>query len=97
MENVFRYLLDELESSYPETVKIPSQHGGYIRVAVSKNAEWYSHFCRKHRGRNRRFPKPRTIIRRQHTIKALQRMIQGDRETTYAKRLMDFIRWWYDK
>lgn len=32
MRDVFLVMKEELESSYPETCKIPSREGGYIRV-----------------------------------------------------------------
>ena len=87
-------LLDELESGYLEVCKIPSPHGGYIRVPVSVNTEWYSRFCRRHTKGRRRYPKHRTIIRRCHTRAALRRMAAGDIRGLYAERLLDFIDYW---
>lgn len=95
MKNVFAMMLDELLSSYPETIKVPSREGGYIRVPVSVNAEWYRWFCRKYKGTRRRYPKPRTIIRRQTTIIALLRLIAGDYRGVYAERLLAFVRDFY--
>ena len=89
-------MLDELESSYPETMKVPGREGGYVRVPVSVNAEWYRRFCRRYMTCYRRRPKPRTFIKRCHTIKALGRMLNGDMSTVYAKRLISFREEWFD-
>lgn len=90
MRDIFTLMLDELQGSYPETCKIPSVHGGYIRVAVAVNAEWYRSFCRMYMNARRRFPKARTIIRRQTTINALRRLIVGNYHGIYAERLVAF-------
>ncbi len=84
-------LLAELESGYLEVCKVPSRHGGYIRVPVSVNHEWYRRFCRMFLSRNRRYPRPRTLIRRCHTIEALRRIAAGNTNGVYAERLMPFI------
>jgi hypothetical protein len=93
MEAVLQYMLDELESRYPETIKVPTDSGGYVRVPVQQNAEWYRYLCRRNTVSRRRYPKPRTIIRRCHTIAALRRMLRGDRETVYAQRILDVMEW----
>jgi len=83
-------LRELLESSFPETAKVPGRDGGYVRVPVSVNTEWYRQFCARHetlRGR-----KMRTIIKRCHTIRALQRIEAGDCKGEYAKRLKPFLR-----
>jgi len=95
MTSVFAMMLDELESSYLEVVKIPSQQGGYIRVAVSVNAEWYSWFCKKYTTSRRRYPKTRTIIRRKNVVSALRRLMRGDDRGVYAERLIAFAQDWY--
>lgn len=86
-----RHLLDELESGWLEVCKVPGRNGGYIRVPVSVNAEWYTRFCRSCLSRSRRFSKLRTMIRRQHTIAALKRIMRGNAKGVYAERLMPFI------
>ena len=91
MNEILLDMLEKLEASYPETVKVPSQHGGYIRVPVEVNTEWYRAFCRRYMRSRRRYPKIRTIIKRCTTIAAMKRMLRGDRETEYAQRLLDFI------
>lgn len=87
-----RQLLEELEAGWLEVAKIPSRRGGYIRVPMSKNAEWYSRLCRTYESAtSKRFPKPRTIIKRCHTIAALRRLIDGRRDGEYYERLRPFI------
>lgn len=94
IRQVLRHMLEELESNRLEVCKVPSRRessdgrseGGYIRVVCSTNAEWYRRFCANYM-RHRR-GKMRTFIKRCDTIKALNRMLAGDRETEYAKRLM---------
>lgn len=85
-------MLDELESSGLEVMKVPGRHGGYIRVPVSVNAEWYRHFCRLY-GDNRtnRRMRQRTMIKRCHTIAALKRLIAGNSSSLYAERLIAFV------
>jgi len=38
----------------------------------------------------RRFPKPRTIIKRGDTLLALSRLIDGKKDGVYAERLVNF-------
>lgn len=90
-ERVAIEMLEELESGYLEVCKVPGRDGGYVRVAVSVNCEWYSRFCRRFLVSRRRYPKLRTIIRRCHTIRALQRIATGKVDGVYVKRLMPFI------
>jgi|GEM_PF-2676617 len=88
---IARHLFDELESHFPETCKVPGRFGGYVRVAVQQNCEWYRRLCRKHLASRKRYPKPRTIIRRCHTLAALKRIAAGNAEGVCAERLMPFI------
>lgn len=97
MRDVFAMMAEELEGSYLEVVKIPSQRGGYIRVAVSVNAEWYSAFCRRYMNSRRRYPKYRTIIKRLDTLNALRRLQAGNHKGVYAERLLDFVEYWYER
>ena len=86
MATVLRELL---ESSFPVTIKAPGRNGGYIRVPVSVNTYWYRRFCAQYetmRGR-----KYRTIIKRCHTIRALERMEAGNFAGVYAERLEPFL------
>ena len=86
-----KFLLEELESSHSGTIKVPGRNGGYIRVPKSTNAEWYQRLCRQWERPTKRYPKPRTIIKRCDTIKALGRIIKGDTTGVYAERLLPFI------
>lgn len=49
----------------------------FIRAPITQNPPWYQKFCREHERPRRRYPKPRTIIKRVNTVKALKRVIQG--------------------
>jgi hypothetical protein len=85
-------LLEELESGWLEVCKCPSNQGGYIRVPVSVNSEWYRKFCAQFEQRRRKYPKPRTIIKRCHVIRALRKIIAGvESDGVYVGRLMDCI------
>ncbi len=84
-------MLEELESGYPETCKVPGREGGYIRVPLSVNCEWYRRFCRQFMRSRRRYPKFRTIIKRCHTIAALRRIASENEDGVYAERLRPFI------
>lgn len=84
-------LLEELLSSGLEVIKVPGREGGYIRVPVSVNCEWYRRFCRTLQRGRRRYPKPRTIIKRCHTVAALKRLMRGNDKSAYAERLMPFL------
>jgi hypothetical protein len=86
-----RLLLEELESGWLEVIKVPGRDGGYVRVPTSVNAEWYQRFCRLYEQGRRRYPKPRTIIKRCHTIRALGRLVEGGSDGVYAERLAPFL------
>lgn len=86
------WLREEMESCFPETMKVPGRQGGYIRVAVSVNTEWYRRFCRAHsKPRSRRYPKVRPFVKRCHTIACLRRIEAGSAKGVYAERLMPFV------
>jgi hypothetical protein len=89
-------MLAELESNRLEVQLVPLNPrlrnynaGGMKRVAASRNAKWYSDFCRRHlssRKRNRR--KWDTKIKRQGVIEILSRMCVG--KTTTSKYAAEF-------
>lgn len=84
-------MLEELESNYLEVIKIKKSDQTWTRIAVSKNAEWYSAFCKKYLSTRKRYPKPRTFIKRNGTIAALRKIISGKTDGIYVSRLLDFI------
>lgn len=58
-----------------------------LRVVVDTNCPWYQQLCSKHvRFRRGRY---RTIIKRSHTIKCLERLIKGDLSGVYAERILE--------
>jgi hypothetical protein len=98
-----RILLDELEGSCLEVVLIPSHdhecamRGGMIRAVQTQNADWYRKFCGEHSSNWKdswRWSKFKTKIKRQHTIRALNELIDGKCATPYAKDLRGFIQRW---
>lgn len=86
-------LLAELESSRLEVVLVPCRRtvnaGGCIRVAVSKNAEWYRRFCARHgSGRYRKNALFDTKIRRANIVRVLGRLAAGEMSRSkYAHEL----------
>ncbi len=94
MNAVLVWMLDQLRGNRLEVAKLPTATG-YRRFVVSQNAPWYREFCaawERERGvRGGRFGRnrPRTIIRRRDTERALVRMLAGDFSGEYAERLWD--------
>ena len=55
-------MLEELDDGYLEVGKFPGREGGYVRMVMSRNADWYRLFCHSWTMR-RRYPyrKPRRL------------------------------------
>lgn len=75
-------LQGEFESHQLEIVLVPCKvrvnEGGCIRVAVSKNARWYSQFCSRHpSSRKRGNTLFDTCIKRRNIARLLQRLVDG--------------------
>jgi len=90
--NPLELMLAELQSSQLEVILVPQKRYtnecGMIRVAVSKNCSWYRKFCAANTSkRGVRRGRQDTIIRRQHTIRALERMIAGQPSRYYRDQL----------
>lgn len=97
MLEVYRWMLDELLGRRPLTIKVPGCDGGYVRVPVEINAEWYRELCESHKSRSRRFPKQRTIIRRCDVLRALVLLADGQKvETLSAERIKDVAKKYRD-
>lgn len=86
MRQIAWYMLDELLASRLEVVKV-----GTLRAVQSENAGWYREFCAAFKQPRKKYPRPRTIIKRCHTVRALRRIVDGDSGTVYADRLMSFV------
>lgn len=88
------YMKEDLEASRPLTIKVIGRDGGYIRVPVTQNPEWYRALCSAHKRYrlNRKWRRPRTIIKRCNTLKALDRMMDGNFTGVYAERLIEIVR-----
>lgn len=85
-------MLMELESNQLTVIlvpqKRPTNEGGMIRVAASKNCDWYRRFCAAYpSSRKRKNAKFDTRIKRFRTIDALQKMLAGGRSTYYFDAL----------
>lgn len=87
-------MLEELTASRLHVVKIRTDRG-FVRVPVSSNAEWYRSFCRQYKSarRNKRYKKPRTIIKRCDTITHLMKIMRCDQRRLglYHERLLQAI------
>lgn len=75
-------MLGELESSQLEVVLVPTRRwaneGGCVRVAVSRNCDWYRRFCGLHGSdRVRRNALFDTRIKRRAVVRLLERLIAG--------------------
>jgi hypothetical protein len=80
-------MLDDLESQQLEVVKV-----GTCRFAISSNPDWYSRLCESYKRRRRRYPRPRTIIKRSRVIKVLSQVANGCvTAAIYYERLKPFI------
>lgn len=84
----------EFESHQLEIALVPCRRhvneGGCIRVAVNKNAAWYSAFCARHlSSRNRARALVDTRIKRRNVTRLLQRLIDGQpSRSKYAPELL---------
>lgn len=85
---------DELESHSLEVILVPQRRftneGGMIRVAVDKNAPWYSRFCSRYSSSRRRNNLAHdTRIKRRDTLRVLDGLItKGRAVSQYAE---DFL------
>lgn len=90
---------EELASRRLEIVLVPSpvEHwptDRQRRVVCERNPGWYREFCRQYpsnRTRPRQRRKHDTLIKRQHTLRALAEIENGRIETEYAKRVYPFV------
>lgn len=81
-------LLAELKSSRLEVIR-----KGFTRVAIGQNADWYRDFCAAYARNRRGWKKHKTLIERQHTIRALNHLIHGTtpQSPIYCERLEPYI------
>lgn len=90
-------MLNELDSSQLEVVLVPQRrftnHGGMVRVAISKNAKWYRDFCgRFSSSRVRRNVAFDTRIKRRHILRVLRALLAGKSTSIYAPALLGIAR-----
>lgn len=91
LEVAAAYMLDELEDRQLEVIKVPGYKGGYIRAVICCNPDWYRQFCAAHVRIRNKYPRPRTYIKRCHTVRALNRIMTGNTAGIYAARLLPYI------
>jgi len=94
-----REMHDELESASFEVVLVPAREqrhsNHYVRVCQSGNPKWYRDLCAAHtscRGiGRRRHKRPRTFIKKDTTLNALNNLSKGLAKGVYAERLLFII------
>lgn len=92
-------MFNDLENSFFEVVLIPApdpQHSEHkVRAVQYANPLWYSKLCGLYtstRGKGRkRMKRPRTIINRSNTFRALNAMIDGRDAGIYGDRLAGLV------
>lgn len=73
----------------PSTDEQTKEDGGMIRVAISKNPEWYSELCSSHIRKSKKKKKFRTIIKRRNILEILEHMINsGFTKSKYGQYLL---------
>lgn len=91
---------EELESSRLDVCLIPSPvlyqpTQKKKRIVMDRNPSWYRQFCAEYQSRRTRPRRKRhgdTMIKRQHTLRALGELADGQCETEYAHRLVEFVK-----
>lgn len=86
------YMLQELDQLKLTVAKL-----GTLRIVVVPNPEWYSRLCQQWLlpRPNRRWRRPRTIIRRVDVRRTLLALSQGRRGVgEYFDRVLDAVDWW---
>lgn len=85
-------LLDELQRNRLVVIKWPSHRGGYVRGSIAQNPPWYQELCAGEQRGRRRFPRPRTVIRRKDTLRALEKIAAGfPCDGIYMERLLAVV------
>lgn len=98
MRQELELMLAELESSRLEVVLVPARFevnvGACVRVAISRNADWYRRFCGAHgSSRRRRNLAWDTCVKRRDTVRLLETLIGGRATRSgYAEELLS-IAW----
>lgn len=84
-------MLDDLDRCKLHVIKI-RKDGGWVRLAIESNPDWYRNFCSEYMKRRRKYPKIRTLIKRCHTINALRKIANdSDIMTPYVCRLLPYV------
>jgi len=95
INDLAKEFLFDLEGSFLEVVLIPApdprhyQH--MVRAVQFQNCKLYRDFCAKYPRGNKK--KASSIIKRDHTIKALHKIISGDLDDSiYVERLLSYLK-----
>lgn len=95
MQQAAWVMLEELKDCRLEVVLVKSKRDprGKIRQVVNANPKWYSELCERYKHPRRRYPRPRTIIKRWWTIHVLKQFVNGkvNFNCPYPQRLLPFI------
>lgn len=63
-----------------------------LRKVISENAPWYREFCAGYLRPLKRYPRPRTLIKRSSTVRTLERIAKGlPAGPVYTERLERFL------
>ena len=98
MNRVLQIMQAEFESNRLEVGLVPQKirtnEGGMIRVAFSKNCEWYRKLCASYpSGRTRRNSAPDTRIKRANIASVISRLCAGrDSRSRYVDDILRFAR-----
>lgn len=89
---IAEHMAAELEASRLAVTLAPALRGsGKVRVVESVNPSWYRRLCAVYARYRDRWQKPKTYIKRQHTLAALRRIADGDATGAYATRLVPLM------
>ena len=86
--------LCELSTTHFEVVLIPSQDDPrrMLRAVAEANPDWYREFCAAHKRVRQGRRRAQTYISKKRTLTALERLLEGDMTSHYARRLLSLMR-----
>ena len=88
--NSAKVMLQLMRECRLRVIKVKSEPRD-IRVAVEENCEWYKVFCATYMTSRNGYPRERTIIRREATMRSLGRIVNGQFQGVYIDRLLPFV------
>jgi hypothetical protein len=96
LREMAKAMVSELEGSRLTVELAPARepkHGGHmVRVVSERNPSWYRRLCRAYvSGRRRARRKHDTLIKRRHTLRALEDIAKGRTRGSYIERLLPVV------